>query len=370
MSKCAICKIGDRVFSCDKCSKLVCDGCSDLTSTEVRCLELKNRSLIFYCKSCISLGQIDEIDRVVTSKVQEAFGVLTSMFESFKNEFMCLASEKLTGLPEHNKSPPAQSYADVVSNSLQRSVIVKPKNTSQKNSKTKLDLVDSIDPVGSEIKINTVKHIKNGGLIVGCVGEQDADKFVKLADEKLSSEYDVHVLKKILPRIRLAGISEKFNSDVLEEYILKQNTEVFRGSSSCKILRISSIKNKNALYQATVQLDRFSYERALKAGYLLVGLDVCRIFDAVEVSRCYKCNGFNHKSSVCRQALTCPRCGACHEVKSCVATDAELSCINCKKINQISSKSYDVKHAVWDSQNCRAYKLALERLRGNIFGPK
>lgn len=370
MPSCCICKVkgSGKVFGCDKCKKLYCDVCGSIAPSEVRCLELKKRTLLFHCNACLTAGEKScDLADLIDAKMQEALRELNSMFEGFKTEFLQMATNKLSGVSV-SAEPPEGTYASVLSKQSQRSVMIKPKDGAQKNSKTKLDVVHGVDPVGSQIKINSVKQIRNGGLIVSCEGSAHADKFIQLAGEKLSTGYDVHPLKKILPRIRVAGMSEELSSEVLRDYILKQNEDMFAESSECKILKLSSIKNKSDLYQATVQLDCLSYEKILKSGYILVGLDVCRVYDAVEISRCFRCNGYNHTSHSCKRDLSCPRCGSNHGVKSCTVADSDLCCINCKQVNTKSGKSFDTKHAVWDSQSCSAYKQMIVKLKSDLFG--
>lgn len=371
MKTCSVCKRNEKVFSCDQCRQLLCVDCGALSASEVKCLELKNRVLLFYCKVCLSQGIAVNLEAVLKSKMEEAIGDLNSAFESFKAGFVKMASQKLSSLATASRSPvpsTEKTYAGIVARTSHQSVIVRPKDGNQGTSKTKLDLVAGVDPVGSQIKINNVKHVRDGGLVVGCSGAGDANKFVQLANEKLSSGYDVHLLRRVLPRIRITGISDKLTTDTLKEYILNQNEDLFCGSKDCKILKFKNTRNNEHVYQATLQLDTMSYDRILKAGYLIIGFDVCKVYDAVELTRCYKCNGFNHTSKSCKRDVSCPRCGADHDVKACTVADAKLCCINCSRANEKSNKSFETDHAVWDSQACAVYKQLVGRLKSDLFG--
>lgn len=46
----------DNLFghTCDYCSRVFCKNCSHISSTEIRCLELSARILLFYCPDCIN----------------------------------------------------------------------------------------------------------------------------------------------------------------------------------------------------------------------------------------------------------------------------------------------------------------------------
>ncbi|KAJ8981177.1 hypothetical protein NQ317_017270 [Molorchus minor] len=42
----------EEKFACDSCKRLICAECAELTSSEVRCMNLKNRKLMFLCTEC------------------------------------------------------------------------------------------------------------------------------------------------------------------------------------------------------------------------------------------------------------------------------------------------------------------------------
>ncbi|CAH1109274.1 unnamed protein product [Psylliodes chrysocephalus] len=56
MSKCWICKATEsdiQIWNCDRCNEKICQTCSQLTASEIRCMELKkNRKLNFLCCNC------------------------------------------------------------------------------------------------------------------------------------------------------------------------------------------------------------------------------------------------------------------------------------------------------------------------------
>lgn len=104
------------------------------------------------------------------------------------------------------------------------------------------------------------------------------------------------------------------------------------------------------------------------SGGLAACLSASVSFDAMEVMRCFRCNGFNHTSRLCKRDRTCPRCGAGHDVKDCTAADAELCCVNCRAANEKSGGGIDSGHAVWDYNACSVYKQRVARLRADLFG--
>jgi hypothetical protein len=114
-------------------------------------------------------------------------------------------------------------------------------------------------------------------------------------------------------------------------------------------------------------VDISTYKKALSVRHCLIGLDSCTIYDAVEVSRCFNCNGFNHSSHKCKSALSCPRCAKDHAVKDCKAS--ELCCINCPKLQEkADDEVIDCNHATWEYDKCLSHQRLISKVKLNLFG--
>lgn len=46
------CKLNEKFVHCDSCNRSMPAECSGLTASELRCMELKKRNLIFYWDDC------------------------------------------------------------------------------------------------------------------------------------------------------------------------------------------------------------------------------------------------------------------------------------------------------------------------------
>lgn len=51
-SKCAVSKGLNQLINCDSCKIPVCGDCSELSVTEMRCMQLKNRIVLYLCEEC------------------------------------------------------------------------------------------------------------------------------------------------------------------------------------------------------------------------------------------------------------------------------------------------------------------------------
>lgn len=257
------------------------------------------------------------------------------------------------------------SYAAVAAAKSVQSVAIRPKKPDHPVSQTKSDILKNINPLAAGIHINKVKPIRDGGVVVG---SSEADEFRRIAAEKLSDCYEVHQLKTLSPSVRVVGISRDVDKDLIVPYILKQNESIFLDASACSLVSLTPTKRKPGVLQATLRVDAVSYKSVLEAGHLLVGFDVCNVYDAVSPVRCFRCNGFNHTSKYCKGKLSCPRCGQQHEVKDCKEDNADhFQCVNCKELNARSGGHHPTNHAAWDSVKCAAIKLISDKLKKDLF---
>lgn len=363
MTVCGFCHAAIRKsgISCDVCSNQFHSACVSEQTDLTRILE-KTSGLSWKCSdcigNCITVNQSD-LSKLIEEKIETALSTLTSTFISLKNEFLKLTSDKLTNLNE-TKVINQPKYSDILRSKSQPAVIIQPKKQDQPNAQTKSDINEKINPLASELRLSKVKNIKNGGMLIGCKSKADNDKFKKLAQETLADSYEVREVRGISPRIRVVGITENYSENVLLDYLKKLNTDIFSENCDCKLIKFFATKKNKNIYQAILQIDRFSYDKVIQAGNLFIGYDSCVVFDAIDIHRCFTCNEFHHSSNNCDKPVSCPRCAQSHEVRLCKSET--LVCCNCLKLKNVPSN-----HAAWDTKKCTAYIRARDKLRTDIL---
>ncbi len=97
---------------------------------------------------------------------------------------------------------------------------------------------------------------------------------------------------------------------------------------------------------------------------IFIGYDCCAVYDAFDMTRCFKCNDFHHTANNCRRATSYPKCSENHEIKDCNSTT--LKCSNCVASNANNKSSFDISHAVWD-KNCPTYCLLFRKFKSQVF---
>ena len=261
------------------------------------------------------------------------------------------------------------TYSQKVQNNPVSSVIIKPKNTAQSIQQTKADVLESIKPLSSNIKINKVKTVSNGGVVINCLNKSESDKLANLADDKLRQNYSIRKSTPVLPRVRIVGIPEGLDHTEVSNYAITQNSGIFKKDSIVQVHKCWETSRGTKTLQAECTVDLESYKKLLDVGHILVGLNGCTVYDGVSVKRCFRCNGFNHGSKQCRKQLSCPLCSGPHELKNCTLSkdSKDLRCSNCVHLRGTYKFDIQVDHAVWDFNKCFAHKFAVAKLKEDLF---
>ncbi|CAG9820018.1 unnamed protein product [Phaedon cochleariae] len=313
MSRCGSCETSvqrkQSVFCSRPCKKCFHAGCVDVPS-ELPTHLLAVQGLRWYCSICRTIeNKFDDkkLQDIFDKRCAALFEDFSVKFESLKTEFLNSALEKISDFPttsEENNASTTPTFAEKVIHGPKQKIIVKPKNP-QETSRTKQDLLTSVNPVDHVIKFEEVRHIKDGGMLFQCSQSAEASKLEKVMHEKLSYNYNVHILKSLHPQIRVVGYTENLDEESLLQYILKQNDTIFGTNSDCKVVRTGATNKNKAILQATLQVDMSSYKKLINQGHILIGFDSCSVFDATHVPRCFKCNSFFHNSKSCRNEICC-----------------------------------------------------------------
>lgn len=380
MSSCAKCRSSRSKGALIRCEGACGDvyHCSCVGIGDEECKLLSGRKgFLYLCETCRVRCEVDLRDRWTSiiekfdSKLEQLQTTFMTELQSIKNENRELQDRiaklnaLLDGKQGHSVGPsrgPSTSYAEKVASAAPvGKIIVKPKDLAQSSTMTKSEIIKNVDTLGSGAIVTAAREVRNGGIVLDC---QNSEVFKKMAVEKLSERYDVNEIKKLNPRIRVVGMSSDVDKSLVIPYLVKANPLIFENESGCHIVKYGPTRKNADVFQATIQLDVASYKRAVAAKHVLVGLDRCGVFGAIDVIRCFRCNGYNHISTSCTQDQSCPRCAGPHRLEECKSE--ALRCSNCVRVG--SAKAPHVDHAVWEVDKCDAYRLRQGRLEHEILG--
>ena len=321
-------------------------------------------------RKCFTIDQ-PGLQSFLEQKYKEMLDNLNSVFVDLKSNILQATMSKSSA----SEKPPAPqvspSYSEIIKNKTQPAVIIKPKNTEQSAAKTKTDIKKNINPVDSQLSLSKVKNVKNGGLLIGFSSKEENLRFKKMASEKLAENYDIQEIKGVQPRLKIVGMTESYNTDEIIEFVehsVRNNCTAINLNIECSVVKFFPTKKNKKIYQAIIQLDKSSYEVLISAGDLFIGYDHCYVFDAVEILRCFNCNGFHHTAKSCSKLKSCPKCGTSdnldHTPADCQAET--LNCVNCLNAVRDEKLLLDVKHGAWDL-SCPMYQREINKYKKNLL---
>ncbi|XP_055848292.1 uncharacterized protein LOC129913568 [Episyrphus balteatus] len=229
-------------------------------------------------------------------------------------------------------------------------IVVKPK-TDQNNEKTINDLKNVINPRNMKLKINEVKNVQNGGILIKC--DKKSVKTIENEIKTNMSEYVAKIQEHRNPRINIVGMSETISEEDLVEAIKCQN---MINDSDIKCVKIY-LSHKTKKYNAIVEVNSVTNTNIMNMGKLNIGWDRCRVYQYIRVLKCYNCCGYNHIAKYCNKNKICMKCAGNHDVKDC--NSDIYKCANCVSLNEQTNLQLDTHHAASDN-NCPVFLRKLK----------
>lgn len=229
-------------------------------------------------------------------------------------------------------------------------VVIRPKQGVQVED-PRAELRNKID--GRNLNVRRVTSGRDGSVIVALNDEASVKLLEDNVDKQLDGRFEVKVRECMKPSIKIIGMSDEFEETELRDKLVSQN-EVFSTLKHFKLRKTyCNTKWRYDNYSAIIELDAETFYNVLDAGKLNCGWNRCRVLDGLQVTRCYKCCGFNHKIAECKaEVVTCPICSGNHLVKECKSRTEK--CANCEKLRIERKLNIDVNHSAWSSE-CPVY---------------
>ncbi|KAJ3658560.1 hypothetical protein Zmor_010293 [Zophobas morio] len=350
----------EKVFSCFLCSNKSHAKCLKIEDAEFKILQKLN-NFKYICDECLILQNSEKVDSLKAS-IDKCLTAIENQNQTI-NSHGTIINDLLQKMPSSFQKDHVPSYASVTNKST---VIVQPKNTEKKVSETKAELLGKVNPVENNLNISNVKSSRSGGVIISCNSSKDTKKIVEIVENELREDYNIKQLSNLCPRIRISGIPKEITSEMFSKSLVHQNQLLFNDvNEDYKVVSYSSQRKSDKYLQAVVQIDTVSYNNIMKAGKLLIGYKYCKVWDAIDVRRCYNCCGFHHHSDKCDQNFPiCPRCSEKHKVQECKSDI--LKCTNCSML-KATNANINTNHAAWDINKCTVYKSHVENFKKIIF---
>lgn len=373
---------------CKKVYHLACAGPGKGITKTFHNAFVENEYFVFLCSSCRTsslkavnnkLDKIMSIIEVYNERVQRQDEDIRQLKDSIKEgnevsksdscDLISKMSEVKDALKQNekevlleiqkvNKPVGRKTYVDIVkARQNDPALLVVPKNKGQNSEETKRVIKEKVDPVQNPV--NSIRRIMNGGIALECGRLEDKEKLKKNVSEQMGTDYDVHLTELKKPKIKIIGMYDEWDDETLIKKLKEQND--FITNSDIKV--VHKFKGMRGSQNVILEVGDESFIKILEAGKVRIHFENCKVVEDINVYRCFKCCGFNHKAKDCSSMVICKYCAENHDSRIC--TSEYPVCINCKKAAENSQVQLDVYHTAYD-HSCVIYKRKMEMAKQRI----
>ena len=307
----------------------------------------------------------------------QSLGQILDSVNSAKNNLLYYLSE-LTSTREHNKIDNSikpnsvSSYSSIVNNktALKNNIII-PIDVNKKPDKSQIEKCES--------KIYTIlKEQKSSATILKTTATDKGNYVINFKngdniDElktTLSTEFgnNVKVIKPILPKIKIVGIPNHFNTDNKEEVIksiIESNIDLaneYTKNNDCLqyLFSYKAGDNKSIVLKCSAVIRNILHE---SNDFIKINHKLCKLYNRYHILQCTKCCKLGHSSKNCKSdTIYCTFCAGNHSFQNCKVKDdvSKHRCHNC--INKSHQQSSDSMLHNAFSKECPIKNASLNRL--------
>lgn len=289
--------------------------------------------------------------------------ILEEKTEELRKEIKALKSElEIAKQPKRVEGQGALTFSEVLQKK-NNTVIIKPSNTDKEIDIVK-EIKSKVDVANLSIGIKEIKANKKGTVVIKCNNEKNQTCLREEIKNKMNNDVKIVEPTQYKYNMKVVGIHgdmiEKTNEELIST-IRKQN-DILKKEATIEIKKRISLKNSWSLI---IELDGVSHEQLLKQKIVYLGWQRCKVFDRVNVRRCFKCWGYGHTQATCQKDTACNHCAEKHDSRTCPNINKIKKCLNC--VNQkikYNLKDLNVNHEATDLK-CPYYLRILKKINRN-----
>ncbi|GIX79771.1 uncharacterized protein CDAR_77421 [Caerostris darwini] len=256
------------------------------------------------------------------------------------------------------KPPPKKAKPALSTSKKQHLAVVKPKDVTRSSADTKEFIKKSIDITQVKAGVKKVANLRNGGILIETVSEEDLEKLLKEIEnnERITENYKVGKPDKRNPQFICFGVSEETDEATVAKCI-KYHCGVQENSNEVKIVHsYKSQRGMNWIFETAPGL----YKQIMTMNKLNIGWERVSFREYLRPLRCFKCCRFGHLAKNCKEESdVCSNCGnQGHTYKDC---SKDKSCRNCILHNEKARNKVDINHSC-TSRLCSSYEREIKLL--------
>lgn len=242
-------------------------------------------------------------------------------------------------------------------------IVIKPVTLDDAMETSDLDTASKVKSVINPIQdpVKALFKRKNGKVIIHCKDGKAADTVKLKLIKELGNEFEVNEPKDSTPVIKVVGFRDYIDESTTLDMIRSQNCVITQKST----LSIVEVRKRNDYVTLIIKIDSNTFEKIMNAEdpRLSINWDYCKVYEHINVTRCFQCQQFNHFKADCKNKAVCAKCTGEHEAKDCTSRTA--CCINCVNTNSRLNLSLNTSHYAW-AFDCQVMKRRLEQIKQRI----
>lgn len=185
-------------------------------------------------------------------------------------------------------------------------------------------------------------------MTVKCVSEEDAKKLESTLKTHYGSKIEITQIKDTYPKFKIIGAH--LNDISNQQFILnlKEQNDWLK-NADLQIVDKYDVPGRNGTYSnVIVRCDVQTLKRVLEKGQIILGLDMKKVYEYIDILQCFRCQKYGHVATVCMSDPACKFFGHDHESRLCGEKE-EFTCINCIRQNR-KGANLNAKHKATDER--------------------
>lgn len=271
---------------------------------------------------------------------------------------MRVREEAPSGLPSpRGRAAAPATYASTLAKPRQV-VIVKPKDGEQvkDSQEVKNKVKKTIDKDVDKIRFKSIRMIRDKRIVVETEGNKDMEVFKRKIEQE--GVFDLQMPGIIRPRLVIFDVDRDMSDREFMDVLVSKNLEFLESDlkNNIRIVYKTGPRNRDTV-NYVVEVPGRVRDVLLVQGRIFLKWGTHKVLDRIEITRCYRCQGFGHVAKRCDGAVMCGHCGEKgHKFEECQRKNEASKCVNCM------SRGRDAGHSV-NSRECPEYIRAAEALK-------